>query len=310
MLGRLLSTVVGLLSILALAACAGREPLKDPAAMAHRAAVEAGREHLVLPGETLSEVAERYGLGLSRLAQANGIQPPYQAFAGQIIILPRPDPAARPVRTETVRRGDTLAAIAARHKLRLGDIVAANPDLDPDRIRPGQTVRLPGDIAMPPAPAMSAEEVETVRRASLMKPPSLSGDGFIWPVLGRVVSRFGDKPDGTRNAGINLAAPLGTPVLAAENGIVVYAGDRLPGYGEMLLIRHAGGFTTAYAHNQTLLARVGDRVLRGQKIATVGTSGGMKEPQLHFEIRTGSTPIDPLQHLESEPDRTQVASTR
>ena len=146
--------------------------------MAHRAAVEAGREHLVLPGETLSEVAERYGLGLSRLAQANGIQPPYQVFAGQIIILPRPDPAARPVRTETVRRGDTLAAIAARHKLKLGDIVAANPDLDPDRIRPGQTVRLPGDIAMPPAPAMSAEEVETVRRASLMKPPSLSGDGF------------------------------------------------------------------------------------------------------------------------------------
>ena len=83
-----------------------------------------------------------------------------------------------------------------------------------------------------------------------------------------------------------------------------------PAIGEMLLIRHAGGFTTAYAHNQTLLARVGDPVLRGQKIATVGTSGGMKEPQLHFEIRTGSTPIDPLQHLESEPDRTQVASTR
>jgi murein DD-endopeptidase MepM/ murein hydrolase activator NlpD len=310
MLGRSPLVLLGLIATLALNGCAGQETMSKSSGIAGRPSVRAGFEHLVLPGETLSEIAERYRLGLSELARANGIQPPYQVYAGQIVSLPRPSPAARPGRSETVRRGDTLAAIAARNGLRLGDVVAANPGLDPDLIRPGQKVRLPGEVAMPPAPPMSAEEVEVVRTASLMKPPSLSGEGFIWPVRGRIVSRFGDKPDGTRNAGINLAAPVGTAVVASENGIVVYAGDRLPGYGRMLLIRHAGGFTTAYAHNQSLLARIGDPVRRGQKIATVGTSGGMKEPQLHFEIRTGSTPIDPVRHLESDPDRTEIASSR
>ena len=111
---------------------------------------------------------------------------------------------------------------------------------------------------------MSPEEVALVQGASKAKPPSLSGDGFVWPVRGKVVNGFGDK---------------------------------LPGYGNMLLIRHAGNFTTAYAHAQTLLVRVGDRVKRGQKIATVGTTGGLRQPQLHFELRKGSRPVDPLPHL-------------
>lgn len=302
--------MAGIAFTLALAGCAGHGSLPGAAGTAARPSIRAGHEHLVLPGETLSELAERYGVGLSRLADANGIEPPYRLYAGQVLKLPRTERAAGDGRVETVRRGDTLAMIAARHRLRLGDVVAANPEIDPDRLQPGQKVRLPGEVAMPAAPAMSAEEVESVRRASLARPPSLSGEGFIWPVRGRVVSRFGDKPDGTRNAGVNLAAPRGTPVLAAENGIVVYAGDRLPGYGNMLLIRHAGGFTTAYAHNDRLLVQVGEAVRRGQRVATVGTSGGMKEPQLHFEIRAGSAPIDPLRYLDGDPDRTQVASSR
>jgi murein DD-endopeptidase MepM/ murein hydrolase activator NlpD len=259
--------------------------------------------HLVLPGETLSALADRYGIALRDLAEANGLEEPYAVYAGQVLTFPaRPGRAARGGeggRTVTVKAGDTLAGIAARQGLKLGDVVAANPGLSPDLIRPGQKVRLPGEVAMPPAPAMSSAEVEAVRRASLAKPPSLSGEGFLWPVRGaKVVSRFGDKPDGTRNAGVNLAAKAGTPVLAAENGLVVYAGDKVPGYGRMLLIRHAGGFTTAYAHNQSLLVKVGERVRRGQRVATVGSTGGVSQPQLHFELREGSTPIDPQRYLE------------
>jgi len=167
---------------------------------------------------------------------------------------------------------------------------------------------VPGDVVMPAAPPMSPQEVALVQGASRAKPPSLSGDGFVWPARGKVVNGFGDKKDGTRNDGLNIAAPAGSPVLASENGIVVYADDKLPGYGNMLLIRHAGNFTTAYAHAQTLLVKVGDRVKRGQKIATVGTTGGLRTPQLHFELRTGPNAIDPQRYLEGDPNHTEVAS--
>ncbi len=270
-----------------------------------------GGRHIVLPGETLSELAERYGVPLSEFARANRIERPYGVRAGQVLTVPGSAAAAgRGPTTYKVRPGDTLAAIAARNGLRLGEVAAANPGLDPDRVRAGQQVRIPGEVAMPPAPPMTAEEIESVRKASQAKPPSLSGEGFAWPLRGgKVLSRFGDKPDGTRNDGVNIAAPAGSPVLAAENGIVVYAGDRLSGYGQTLLVRHAGGFTTAYAHNQKLLVRLGDPVRRGQRIATVGATGGVRQPQLHFELRAGSSPIDPQLYLDGDRPPTKVASS-
>jgi murein DD-endopeptidase MepM/ murein hydrolase activator NlpD len=120
---------------------------------------------------------------------------------------------------------------------------------------------------------------------------------FLWPVKGKVVSRFGPQGGGQHNDGINIAAPRGTPVLAAENGVVVYAGNELPGFGNLLILRHADGWMTAYGHNDALKVRRGDTVRRGQPIATVGTSGGARTPQLHFEIRRGSDAVDPSRYL-------------
>ena len=299
------------------AAMSARPPVvvgADPAAAAATAAPQA-QHYRVQPGESLSQIADRFGVGLSVLAQANGIAKPYNVHTGQFLVVPpraptapRSTAAASNGTVETLRRGETLSALAARHGLGLGDILAANPGLKPAQARPGQKVRVPGDVVMPAAPPMSPQEVALVQGASRAKPPSLSGDGFVWPARGKVVNGFGDKKDGTRNDGLNIAAPAGSPVLASENGIVVYADDKLPGYGNMLLIRHAGNFTTAYAHAQTLLVKVGDRVKRGQKIATVGTTGGLRTPQLHFELRTGPNAIDPQRYLEGDPNHTEVAS--
>ena len=116
------------------------------------------------------------------------------------------------------------------------------------------------------------------------------------------------KPNGTRNDGINIRAPEGTPVLAAENGVVAYASDEIPGYGRMLLISHADGFLTAYAHNSKLLVDVGDHVDRGQTIAAVGSTGNVTSPQLHFEIRDGKKALDPVALLDAAV--TQVASVQ
>jgi len=121
---------------------------------------------------------------------------------------------------------------------------------------------------------------------------------FRWPVKGRVIAAFGSKNNGAQNDGINLAVPEGTPVKAADDGVVAYAGNELKGYGNLVLVRHANGYVSAYANASELLVKRGDTVKRGQVIAHAGQTGNVTSPQLHFEIRKGSTPVDPMQFLD------------
>ena len=128
-------------------------------------------------------------------------------------------------------------------------------------------------------------------------PPPRGSGKFLWPVNGKVVSLFGVKEGGQHNDGINIAAPLGTPVHAADNGVVAYAGNELRGFGNLLLIRHADGWVSAYAHCDALLVKRGDEVKRGQVIARVGQTGAVSSPQLHFELRKAGTAVDPTNEL-------------
>jgi murein DD-endopeptidase MepM/ murein hydrolase activator NlpD len=142
----------------------------------------------------------------------------------------------------------------------------------------------------PPAPAKPVPDGDPL--------PALRPDSpFIWPVDGKVVSRFGPAKDNQRNDGINIAAPVGAPVKASAPGTVAYAGNELRGFGNMVLLRHADGWVTAYAHNSSLLVEKGDTVGQGQTIARVGSSGNVDTPQLHFELRKGTKAVDPLKVL-------------
>ncbi|MBW7945698.1 MAG: M23 family metallopeptidase, partial [Sphingomonadaceae bacterium] len=132
--------------------------------------------------------------------------------------------------------------------------------------------------------------------AALPPPPAFNGR-FIAPVDGRLISRFGAKSGGLYNDGINLRAPAGAPIRAAANGVVVYAGNAIEGFGNLVLLKHDGGWVTAYAHAEDLLVIRGDTVRQGDPIARVGKTGSVDEPQLHFEIRQGKKPVDPLPHL-------------
>ncbi len=134
----------------------------------------------------------------------------------------------------------------------------------------------------------------------LPTPDPMSGNSFRWPVRGRVISEFGARPDGGHNDGIDLAVPAGTSVLAAENGVVAYAGNELKGYGNLVLIRHANNWVSAYAHNEEILVKRGDKVRRGQVIAKAGATGAVSQPQVHFELRKGSRPVDPTKFMSSE----------
>jgi murein DD-endopeptidase MepM/ murein hydrolase activator NlpD len=147
--------------------------------------------------------------------------------------------------------------------------------------------------------------------AAVPAPPPRSASGFLMPVEGRVIASFGPQAGGLSNDGINIAAPKGAPVQAAEHGVVVYAGNELRGFGNMLLVRHEGGWMTAYAHLATMAVFRGNRVERGQPIGTVGMTGNVTSPQLHFEIRQGKQPVDPEKQLAGTPPRTaQLGAVR
>jgi murein DD-endopeptidase MepM/ murein hydrolase activator NlpD len=125
---------------------------------------------------------------------------------------------------------------------------------------------------------------------------------FPWPVRGRILANYGSSSaEGGRNDGINIAAPLGTPVRAVDAGVVAYAGNELKGFGNLVLIKHANGWISAYAHLDSLDVKVGEKIAAGQVFAHVGTSGGVGEPQLHFELRRGKKPVDPREFLAPAP---------
>ncbi len=151
---------------------------------------------------------------------------------------------------------------------------------------------IPEPVVAPPAPVLAPEPV-----AEAPVVQNVGKAGFIWPADGRVISKFGTTADGLRNDGINIGAPAGAPVRAAREGVVAYAGNQLKGFGNLILLRHDNGFITAYAHNQSLLVAKGDKVKRGQVIARIGSTGNVAKPQLHFEIRKGESPVDPMAYL-------------
>ncbi|MGV6874893.1 peptidoglycan DD-metalloendopeptidase family protein [Pseudochelatococcus sp. B33] len=172
-------------------------------------------------------------------------------------------------------------------------VVASLPSAT-NTIKPSPAEQKPA-VTVAPTPAPPAAAAEPARQsepAKAEKTAEPAGGGFRWPARGRVINGFGNG-----NEGINIAVPEGTPVKAAEGGVVAYAGNELKGYGNLVLIRHDNGFVTAYANNGELKVKRGDKVTRGQTIAHSGQTGNVTSPQLHFELRKGSTPVDPLPHL-------------
>jgi murein DD-endopeptidase MepM/ murein hydrolase activator NlpD len=167
---------------------------------------------------------------------------------------------------------------------------------------PAQRVAEAHSQPMPSARAITpAQETPSpIEQAKADKEEQVASNnaaGFRWPVRGRIIAGFGPKPTGQQNDGINIAVPEGTPVRASDDGVVAYSGNELKGYGNLVLVRHANGHVTAYAHASELLVKRGDTVKRGQTIAKSGQTGNVSSPQLHFEIRKGATPVDPMQFL-------------
>jgi murein DD-endopeptidase MepM/ murein hydrolase activator NlpD len=226
--------------------------------------------HVVAQGETLSKISRMYGKPVTEIAKANNIQASAKLNVGDRLVIPGVRvSAAKPKLTPVVAQAKPAPAVAAK---------------EPE---PVQTVSL----------ASAAPDVPTVHDATKSAEATGSLPKFRWPANGRVIAAYGPTPNGQQNDGINIALPENTPVKAAEDGVIAYAGNELKGYGNLVLVRHPNGYVTAYAHAKELLVKRGDQVKRGQVIARSGQTGNVNAPQLHFEIRKGAAPLDPTKFL-------------
>src|SRR6202521_4158750 len=283
---------------------------------------DGGTAVTVQRGETLEIISRRYNVPVAIILRANNLASATLVQPGQRLVIPsngeRAQPLAsapvRPAAIHTVNQGDTLLSVARRYKIGAAELARENKLTVTTKLKLGQKLTIPGTsraatqpapqrrvdapVQATPAPQEKVAAVKPVEQVETQ--PALTGTPqFRWPVKGRVISGFGSKPNGQQNDGINLSVPEGTPVKASEDGVVAYAGNELKGYGNLVLIRHAEGWVTAYAHTSEVLVKRGEAVKRGQVIARAGQTGGVVAPQLHFEIRKGSTPVDPTQHLSS-----------
>jgi murein DD-endopeptidase MepM/ murein hydrolase activator NlpD len=250
-------------------------PSAAPVGPPRNALAPAASVHIVAPGETLHSIARLYGKPVMALAKANNIAPDTMVRVGERITIPGGG-------------GSTLASTAPQQ------VPAAPAGLRGE----GSAANSVATIDSPHSARLAAP-VAPEPEASPAKGAEVAGNqpGFRWPVRGRVIAGFGPKPNGLQNDGINLAVPEGTPIKAADDGVVAYAGNELKGYGNLVLVRHSNGFVTAYAHASEIIVKRGDTVKRGQVIAKSGQTGNVTSPQLHFEIRKGATPVDPSQYL-------------
>ncbi len=260
----------------------------------------------VTPGDTLYSLSRKYSVPVNDLAVMNNLTPPFALYAGQSVRVPNLESA--PVRgaanvTGTVKTPATSKTtpiktvpqetkpVATKTK------TAATKNTSPQQVKDQQTSKPKNQTKtqQPKTTPVKQSSANTVKKLPTIAARSASK--FSWPVRGKILSNYGSKNNGLFNDGINISASRGASVAAAENGAVAYAGNEVRGMGNLIIIQHSDGWMTVYAHLDKMSVRRGTRVSVGQKIGTVGQTGKVDKPQLHFEIRKGTKAYNPIQYL-------------
>lgn len=236
-----------------------------------RLTIPGGRYHEVLSGQSGIAISRAYGVDWSRIVTANGLEEPYILRVGQRVLIPGDAPIPR-----------TPAERAAAFHLDIEDLVTGAEPAIKENQRPARPVAGPTRVLAP---------------TTAVAPPANLRSGFDWPLRGNVLARFGRGASGVRNDGIKIAAPLNTPIHAAADGTIVYAGTGVAGLGGLVMVKHGDGWTSVYGHASRLLVQRGQAVKRGDVIAYSGDSGFADRAQLHFELRKGRVAVDPLGQL-------------
>ncbi|UZK66554.1 M23 family metallopeptidase [Sphingomonas sp. M1-B02] len=297
-------------------------PAPPPAWVARRvtpdAKLVAASTYVVEPGDSLRSISAKLGAGSEAIARANNIAAPFVIHPGQRLTIPGG-------RYHLVRAGETGIGIARAYAVDWSRIIAANALAEPYILRTNQRLLIPStgpesieeraarfhididDILTGGEPALAsnaqpARPTASVKRVlpattPVAEPSTRLRTAFAWPVKGSIIARFGPGKSGERNDGIKIAVALDTPVLAAADGVVAYVGSDVPALGGLIILKHGASVTSVYGYASQLLVQRGQSVKKGQMIALSGNSGFADRPSLHFEIRQGRTPVDPLARL-------------
>lgn len=260
-------------------------------------------------GETVYNLAKRYGVPANAIMEANNITDAKDVSAGKRVIIPtyvysRSTPVSAPDNSAAVRSASSDTGSRSEFPMS----VAPVPTKRPAGV---QVASLSPSVSEAQAPAQTAEakpsaqpqnednsSVETIDSSSTATTPVDTGvEALRWPVRGRVVSSFGSNVGGKGNDGIDISVPRGSAVKAAENGVVIYAGDGLKEFGKTVLVRHSNGLVTVYGHLDEINVERGADVSRGQNVGVSGMTGSAKQPQLHFEVRKNTSPVNPMTYL-------------
>ena len=279
------------------------KPKPMPRATTTRVAVD---EITIAPGDTLYSLSRKYSVPVNDLAVMNNLTAPFALYAGQVVRVP--NLANAPVRTATnvvtTAKSTKLTTPTATNKsVAESSKVPEKTNVKTTGSKQSETKKTETKKTEPKKSEQSKKpntQQKTEEKKSVKKLPAItarSSSKFSWPVRGKILSNYGAKTGGLFNDGINIGAARGTNVGAAENGVVAYAGNEVKGMGNLIIIQHSDGWMTVYAHMDSLAVRRGARVSVGQKIGTVGQSGKVDKPQLHFEIRRGTKAYNPIQYL-------------
>lgn len=248
--------------------------------------------YVVQPGDSLSVLAKRYHVSVSAIASANRLAPPYIIKIGQKLHIPANAP--------TLTKGKMLAKLDPNtHQSVPVDTITSNNVAPPLKEEQKITIVRKEELTAKATPSPAPTSNTNATPMSLIPPvPAVKLDApFIWPLKGPVLLHFGPGKGGYFNDGINISAPENTPIAASAGGKIVYAGNELRGYGNLIIIRHDNGWLTAYAHQKEMVVKKGDNVTKGQTIGYVGATGNVTAPQLHFGIRNGKNALNPEEYL-------------
>lgn len=260
--------------------------------------------YVVARGDTVDGIAKRFNIPPQVLIERNSLKPPYAISVGQWLEVPNQggEMADTGMVSGGTSAGGSPAPVrgGAVQSTELAPVAGTGGGAPPAQVAPAQppaSTGAPAPLSSAPTKPQAPPATEQASRTASPPAPAATrpttGIKFDWPVRGPILASFGQKPGGVQNDGIDIGAAPGTPVKAAEAGSVLYAGDEVKGFGKLVLIGHADGYVTAYAHNEEILVAKGAHVAKGQVIAKVGQTGNVTSPRLHFEIRQLNKPVDP-----------------
>lgn len=318
---RLILLLINMVLVTLLSACSTYGPAPVSGVHARGQIKANGHHYVVAKGDTLYSIAWQAGTDVPTLARHNRIAPPYSIYPGQTLRLDVPGAK----RTQyTVRRGDTLSSIARRSNNNVADLASANGLRPPYRIYVGQTLTLHGRATSQPAPAPKPQKSGSVAQTKPSSQPKNTGSTKVpkpvaptvgktypdpkvqkssnnnapiawrWPTSGPIISNFSLAETG--NKGIDIRGSRGQAIKAAAAGKVVYAGNALRGYGNLIIIKHNDDYLSAYAHNEVLKVKEQQTVSTGQHIADMGSSD-TTDVRLHFEVRYQGSSVNPMKYL-------------